>query len=56
MLDALLGPRQVIVNLDKREYMDPDQFGDDSSVDKFCLEKDGGVIQHSILFDWERRW
>jgi len=42
MLDGLFkDPQHVIVNLDQLEYLDPDQFGDESSVDKFCLEKDG---------------
>jgi len=42
MLSALFNdPQHVIVNLDKREYLDPEQFGDDSSVDNFCLDKDG---------------
>ena len=39
--DLFNDPQHVIVNLDKREYLDPEQFRDDTSVDKFCLEKDG---------------
>ena len=34
-------PNHVIVNLDKKEYLDPEVFGDDSPVSKFALEKDG---------------
>ena len=34
-------PHHVIANLDKREYLDPERFWDDASVDKFCLAKDG---------------
>jgi len=42
MLGSLLGSREhVIVNLDKCEYIDPEQFGDDSSLDEFCMEKNG---------------
>lgn len=31
----------VVVNLDKKEYLDPEMFGDDTSVDSFAMEKDG---------------
>ena len=51
-LDSLLGSREhVVVNLDKLEYMDPEQFGDDSSLDEFCMER-GGVMRglYSTLF------
>lgn len=41
----------VIVNLDKKEYLDPEKFDDFLSVDKFSLEK-GGVMRglYSTLF------
>jgi len=51
-LGSLLGSREhVIVNLDKFEYMDPEEFGDYSSLDEFCLER-GGVLRglYSTLF------
>jgi len=44
-------PIHVIVNLDKKEYLDPEVFGNDSSVEKFALEKDGVMkALYSCLF------
>jgi hypothetical protein len=52
MLESLFkDSKHVIVNLDKKEYLDPEQFGDAPSVDRFSLEK-GGVMRglYSKLF------
>jgi hypothetical protein len=42
-LTALLSgsTHHVIVNLDSKEYLDPEGFGDDLSIDNFSLERDG---------------
>jgi hypothetical protein len=42
-LPALLSgsTHHVIVNLDNKEYLDPEGFGDDLSVDNFSLEREG---------------
>src|SRR5205814_2831424 len=41
----------VVLNLDTQEYLDPNTFGDDESIDNFSLEK-GGVMKglFSCLF------